>query len=182
MSVNRSVVSTRSGSAPVRDPGEELLDLIRQSIDVFREREVVRAGQLDERGIGDEGRDVSRELCGHDPVAAAVEQQRAGTDPGHDITDVGLHRLPIVVSKGAGPHGVALEPRQLLREALVVGTTRGEDLDAASSFLRVGPDLLEDRVDLFHRHPPGVGVCGGRREQHEGSASLRDARRRAAWR
>ena len=93
-------------------------------------------------------------------------------DPRHDVTDVGLHRLPVVVSHGTGTHGVALKARQLLRETLVLGPTRGEDLDTAPSFLRVRADLLENRVDLFHRHPCGMGVCGGRREENEGSASL----------
>jgi hypothetical protein len=60
----------------------------------------------------------------------------------------------------------------VLREPLVFGPTRGEDLHAASSGLCVGRDLFEDRVDFLHRHPSCVGVGGRRRKQHEGPASF----------
>jgi len=118
---------------PGAGAGEELLELVHQAVDAFGERQMVGARQLDELRALDRRRGHPGLLHGHDRVACPVEHEGRCPDRGQDIGDVGLHRLTVVVRPGSGPDREALEPRELLVEALVAHPAGREELHPLSS-------------------------------------------------
>jgi hypothetical protein len=65
-------------------------------------------------------RQILSELRRSDPIVSTLEHQGRGLDHGQQLTDVGQHRLPVVVSDRAGRDRTPPEADELLREPWIV--------------------------------------------------------------
>src|ERR671918_1014720 len=90
---------------PPSDAGEELLDLVKQSVLVTDEHQVVMAGQLHERGARDPLSDVAALLHADVPIAGAVKNERGDTDRGEDVPHIDsvLVRASVRAARGLAP-------------------------------------------------------------------------------
>ena len=94
MSVNRTVASTRSGSARLAHAGEELLDLVEHVVRRSPSSDVVVAGQLDERAPG-MVRARKRAFSTRQTLSPARCSTSVGRlIAGDDVADVDLERHP----------------------------------------------------------------------------------------